>query len=886
MLRIPLPWPDTSVLLTPPWTGLSVVLRLLLLIVLCLTPLVLLVVLYRYELRLVPRLTALALFALRLTVVVLILLLVGGQPIFARDRRTTLPGRVIVAVDRSLSLDVSDPQREPADKLRLVRTLGLVGDRDRELVSRWIEDHDRKREPRWLSDEEKRTLIRDDQAKLVELDRQRRELHDELCKQADELTRSAVARRILSAKGLDLLGELTSKHEVELYGFHREVMELKPAQLEELFDGKATEASGYTDLRAPLVRALERSGPGHGKVLGVVLLTDGQHNSGRPPGGKARELGERKVPIFPVALGAKKSPPDAAMVSIRGPNHTVFKDVDTVLDIRFKIAGMKAQEFLLEVHREGKEKKLLATRTIKHDGTDRRYTESIPVRLDEAGTQTITATIRPVRPDIAPKETRADNNSLATTISVADDRARVLLVDGEARWEYHYLATALQRDRLVDLKTIVFEQPRLDDSLNATELEKMGSPAQDWPAGEDALASQACIILGDVPPSKLTLAQRKRLEKYVADAGGTLIIVAGKRSMPLGYPEAMPDGEPDPLRKLLPIEQPRALAPEEGVKLVLTRAGREARFLELEGDREENDALWAGEPRPWGWVAAGKAKPGAVSLVHVPEEAMAGLSLSEREKRQAVVARHNYGFGRVLYVGVDSTWRWRYKVGDLYHHRFWGQVIRWAAADRPLVVGNRFVRFGTPQPVYRPGDAVELVARLNDNLGPVRADLLAGARVIRLPSADKEVERSVALVPLNRRPAQPRVLEGQLRDLPAGKYAVELAIPDLADKLMGPPEAGKQPKPLRALFTVLPPESKETVDLERNDPLLEDLAVQSGGKVFTAETVHELAEHLKRQGIEHVEHHELQMWLWPWLFGAVVLLLTLEWVARKLSGLP
>ena len=78
-----------------------------------------------------------------------------------------------------------------------------------------------------------------------------------------------------------------------------------------------------------------------------------------------------------------------------------------------------------------------------------------------------------------------------------------------------------------------------------------------------------------------------------------------------------------------------------------------------------------------------------------------GLPLSEREKRQAVVVRHNYGFGRVLFVGLDSTWRWRYKVGDLYHHRFWGQVVRWAASDQMLPAGNKYVRFGTREPVYR-----------------------------------------------------------------------------------------------------------------------------------------------------------------------------------------
>ena len=55
--------------------------------------------------------------------------------------------------------------------------------------------------------------------------------------------------------------------------------------------------------------------------------------------------------------------------------------------------------------------------------------------------------------------------------------------------------------------------------------------------------------------------------------------------------------------------------------------------------------------------------------------------------------RQNFGFGKVVYVGIDSTWRWRFKKGDTYNHRFWSQVIRWAASDRALVAGNEFVRF-------------------------------------------------------------------------------------------------------------------------------------------------------------------------------------------------
>ena len=113
---------------------------------------------------------------------------------------------------------------------------------------------------------------------------------------------------------------------------------------------------------------------------------------------------------------------------------------------------------------------------------------------------------------------------------------------------------------------------------------------------------------------------------------------------------------------------------------------------------------------PHGWGIVGKAKPGATTLAYVAG-GPATLTPEEKKKREqefALMVRHNYGFGRVFFVGVDSTWRYRYRTGDTYHHRFWSQTIRWAAADKPLVTGNRFVRFGTPQALYRDDEPVKL----------------------------------------------------------------------------------------------------------------------------------------------------------------------------------
>jgi hypothetical protein len=889
--RISLPYDLGDLLLTPQWAGLPPGLRFGLIALVCVVPLALVFWLYRWELRLVSRVTATALLGLRTIVLLLLLSLVCLQPVHARDKTFGLPGRVLVAVDRSDSMDIADPQRTPAEKLRLARALNLVGNlATDEQVAGWIQDYERRRPPQWLSEGELTT----DRLKRRELETQRKQARDEICARVDALTRGDTARRVLGPEGVDLLARLAAHHSVELIGFHQETWDLRTDQLDELFRPAADVArapgfspSAYTDIRRPLLRALELAAPGQGKVLGVILLTDGQHNYDESPVKKAAEMGDRGLPIYPVALGARKPPPDAAMISVKAPP-AVFRDVDLNVEVRFKVSGMGPQNFVVKLH--DTDRRELDRHVYRHDGKDQERVETFKIRFNKAGTHTLLAVVEPADP--AARETRIDNNSRVVVVNVADDKAKVLLVDGEARWEYHYLATALKRDRRMQLQTVVFNQPRLRER-DAEEARQLGLPRQQLPAGPDALAEFDCIILGDVTPEQLPPADRARLEKYVADRGGTLVILAGKRSMPLAYPEVAPGGETDPLRKLLPIEAPRVANLPDGFPVTLTEEGRETAFMRLGTDSGGADEMWGRLPKHY-WGVVGRTKPGAMSLAYLAERIPDALAAAdnERERDQGLIVRQNYGFGRVLFVGLDSTWRWRYRTGDQYHHTFWGDAIHWAAADKALGGGNDYVRFGTSRPVYRKGERPEVVVRLGEELGPIKADLLAGARVLR-QKGPGEKEEAVALVPLNRRPAQPRVLEGQSPALAPGQYALELVIPDLESKLKslpasptGSPDAAKPGGPLRAMFSVLPPDSTELIDLETKWTLLEELAGKSGGQVFTPEEASELADLLTAQTVPYVEHYERRMWQWWVVLVVVVSLLTLEWVGRKLAGLP
>ena len=101
-----------------------------------------------------------------------------------------------------------------------------------------------------------------------------------------------------------------------------------------------------------------------------------------------------------------------------------------------------------------------------------------------------------------------------------------------------------------------------------------------------------------------------------------------------------------------------------------------------------------------------------------------------------------------------------------------------------------------------------------------------------------------------------------------------------------PPAPNGKRTPLRASFSVSSGDSDELIDLATNWPLLEELAAKSGGKVFTPENAAELVDLLTKRSVTRELRDERKLWQWWPTLVLFVVLLTVEWVGRKLAGLP
>jgi hypothetical protein len=856
MFRINLPVSDGYLLLTPRLGGMSRYTQAILLIAFLVVILLLLWRIYRYELQFITRKAASGLLVLRCLVIGFIFCIVALKPTMRYVSTHVIPSRVLIAIDRSDSMSVIDPQRSPVEALELARGLKLANDlADERRLKEWIEQL-------------KRGSIPGDAAYRTVLQRM------------EAVSRAQLAQRVIGPEGIDMLNALRQEHHLDVVGFNQKLGELPDdaARIHAILagDGK-NPGQSYTDLKLPLKRALEQRGDQNEGLLGVILLSDGQHNWGAAPSDLAEQLGNTEnktpIPVYTVVCGARIPPTDLAIVSAKAAPPTVFKHGSTNIDVRLLANNIPAGKIKITisypVSPELPDRKPVIE-YVEHDGNSQPLPKSIPVKMDRAATETLTVTVEAIPRDGSKVDDRfPENNTRSVNVNVAPDKAKVLVVDGEARWELHYLHTALIRDETMDTKSVVFDQPRIN-AIKEENIKEMKLPDLKLPP-EDELLRNDCIILGDVATEQLPIEERQRLEKYVAERGGTLVMLAGKCSMPLEFLRGN-----DPFARLLPIRQPRIVDRKDGIRVALTAEGKQTGFLRLEDDAGSSDERWSALP-PHFWAITGKAKEGAVALAYC--QTGDRNPSPETERDNVLIARQNYGFGRVVYVGLDSTWRWRFKQGDKFHHRFWSQVIRWAASDRALIAGNEFVRFGVREPVYRADQEVEILVRLNEKVKKLRADALAGARLYRKTKPDG-AEEAVVLTPLKPHPFVPGELEGQRSNLPPGDYEMELVIPDIEEKLNGP-----DGKKLRTSFKILPPDTGELLNLATNWERMSEIAQKSGGEMLSADRAGELLDKFKTRIATREETTDKRLWQSWWVLIPLLMLLTVEWVIRKRFGL-
>ena len=236
------------------------------------------------------------------------------------------------------------------------------------------------------------------------------------------------------------------------------------------------------------------------------------------------------------------------------------------------------------------------------------------------------------------------------------------------------------------------------------------------------------------------------------------------------------------------------------------------------------------------------------------------------QKIPAVIYRP-FGAGKVLYQAFDDSWRWRYEVADQHHVRYWNQIANWLA-ELPFAVRDKLISLDAGALTYRPGDAADIRVRLRDGEGrPV-----TNAAVDAVLSRDG---KRVATIRLSPDENAGGLFRGRTSGLEPGSYEVAVESAAIAE----------HDAKARTGFKVEPLETGELTQLSLNEELLRQMSAVTGGEYLREENIDRLADLLAPISEGRVVESDTVLWQSYWWFLPIVLLLTVEWIIRKRVGM-
>lgn len=676
----------------------------------------------------------------------------------------------------------------------------------------------------------------------------------EVSKSTGESSRLMLAQSLLTRNDGQLLRNLEQGHQLRLYRFAETAI---PLESDDSAEVNRTDTSPpfpfakicriITELRADGDQT--RPAPSVKKVLAdlggappaaIVLLTDGIASvSDNDQLSTLAESARRKgVQLHIVGLGSDAAANDLYLYDTQ-VDEVAFVGDPMMFKAKLRSFGYSAKSVFLQLRKEG-DPEILAQQNVvaPADGqtttVELSYASPVPGEFDfvlQIGEQS--------------DETNRSNNSETRHVSVREEKIRVLLADGGPRYEFRFLKQLLERDKSIELSSLLQEADFEYAQEDRTAISQ-------FPVKTEELAKFDVLILGDVSPTLLGATSLENIREFVREKGGSVVMIAGSQYNPIAFAGT-------PLESLLPFESAGVRMPADGASdsyhPALTLEGQKGNSLFRLGSSDaESLQIWNGLPN-WNWlVELVKLKPGARVFCEHPTK-------MGTNSRLPVILMQQATAGKVLFHATDETWRWRFRTGDLYHGRYWIQAIRYLSRGR-LIGKDRTAELTADQAVYQRGQSATLrVKFVDEKFIPHETDGVSV--IIERKGEGRQTAKLTRLREL------PTTFEGQLTRLGEGTYHGWVSQPAFNE---APPSVD---------FRVEVPQ-RELLRRGMDKPDLQLAASTSHGRFYTLDDVDKLPGEIPSGTPVPLETDEpIPLWNRWELLTLVTSLLTAEWLLRK-----
>jgi uncharacterized membrane protein len=583
----------------------------------------------------------------------------------------------------------------------------------------------------------------------------------------------------------------------------------------------------------------------------VVLLTDGDDNSGGISEGAINALRARHIPVHTVGFGRERSAHDVELDDVVVAPRALA-DSRIAAKITFHQRGYSGGKVNLTARdvTDGKVK-LLASRSVTLGPDGNLQTETVMFNIGGAGARTLQIAADPL-----PGEQNTNNNSLTRVVNVGNDPRRILYIEGEPRWEYKFIRQAEEDDRMVQIASIVRTTENKFYRQGVSDAKEL---AEGFPTRPEDLFVYQGLIIGSVNAGYFTPGQQELIRQFVDRRGGGLLLLGGQFALADGNWNA------STLTDLLPTVLPtqagtfhRELDPKNGTTHTtaeIAPAGVDNIITRLVDDPTANAAKWKKLPYLMDYQDPGTPKPGASVLAAM---------ITPEGRRLPLLTTESFGHGRTAIMATGGSWRWQMSspLGDTAHDLFWQQLLRWLISDTP---GH--VTASVPAQMLLDNGAITLTADVLDQQYNPAADAKVDAHILG-PSG---VSALVELTPV---PDTPGQFQAAWSAPKTGAYLTEVTA-QRADK-----ELGRDVLTFQRMDGVA-----ENFHIEQNRELLERLATQTGGRYWKPGDLGKLAAAIPFSEAGVTVRETKDLWNLPLVFLLLLLLRFSEWWLRRKWGI-
>ena len=668
-------------------------------------------------------------------------------------------------------------------------------------------------------------------------------------KAADESKRSRLDKveSYLASAEQGWLKELATKATVHRYEFGQKVLPVASLSTEEQSNAgsEKRQLSAGTQLGAALqeISLANTAEP----LAAAIVITDGGQNEGRDPREIAPSLANTAMHLVPI--GNTTMERDVILHHTHAPKAVLQNDTVVIESVvtAYGCAKEALQVRLLEKDAVIDQQTLNVTGEVFDTRVQLRW------KASTLGKHTLAVRVTPVS-----DERTEENNAATVDILVMEAKMRVLVADNFPRWETRYLLNLFKRDERVTFDQLLFEPQRMSgDGV----LSNFPTVPEDW-------LKYRVVILGDVLSSQLKPEHQKLLRDYVTEAGGNLVIVSGKDAMPAAYVNT-------PLGAMLPVQRgDRTLSGGEPFYLQVADEGSDNLAIQIAENSAASERVWREMSLRMPIYSLSEfSKPKATTHSLI----WAGKSKTSFDpgdpSTRSFLSWHNVGAGRVVYLAAPIAYQLRYRQGDAFHHRFWGQLLRWIVA-RDLAEGSQTVRLSTDKLRYEVGEPVQVLVQLRQLDGKV----VSGAALqIEAWQRDNLLHN----VTLKEDASRPGSYHALVPEAPMGLVKLSL----LGDRVKELLASENYLRPLETTITVDPNAMLELRNPLCNLPLLREIADASGGMIVPPTGLEAALGQLNLEPETSESVSKKALWSRWDLFFLFLGCLSLEWAGRKYLGL-